>query len=49
MLQVADQISRDLRTLEKAVLRIVLRELPPKRERPNDPRLDAATLRLAAR
>jgi hypothetical protein len=41
-LQFADQIIRDPRIFKKTVLRLVRRELPPKRGRPNDPRLDAA-------
>ena len=45
--QFADQISRDPRILKKTVLRLVRRELPPKRGRPNDPRLDAAALMVA--
>ena len=38
----APEITRDPRAFKKSVIRLVRRELPPKRGRPNDPRLDAA-------
>ena len=41
-LHYADQITRDARVFKKTVLRLVHRELPLKRGRPNDPRLIAA-------
>jgi hypothetical protein len=39
----AENITADPRAFKKAVLRLVRRELPPRRGRTNDPRLDAAT------
>ena len=38
----ANEIARDARGFKKSVLRWVRQELPPRRGRPNDPRLDAA-------
>ena len=43
----AQEIDRDPRTFKKIVLRLVRRGLPPRRGRPNDPRLDAAALMVA--
>jgi hypothetical protein len=37
-----DNITADPRAFKKIVLRLVRRELPPKRGRPNDPQIDAA-------
>ena len=36
------RIAQDPRAFKKAVLRCVRKELPPRRGRPNDPRIDAA-------
>jgi len=38
----AREIERNAHDFKKAVLRLIRRELPPKRGRPNDPRIDAA-------
>ncbi len=38
----APEISRDPKTFKKSILRLVRRQLPPRRGRPNDPRIDAA-------
>ena len=38
----AGEIARDPAGFKKHVLKLIRRELPPKRGRPNDPRLDAA-------
>jgi hypothetical protein len=41
----AEEIARDPRAFKKSVLRLVRRNLPPKRGRPNDPALrDAARM-----
>lgn len=37
-----DQIDRDPRAFKKQVIRLIRQELPPRRGRPNDPRIDAA-------
>lgn len=42
----AREIAGDPRTFKKSVVQLVRRELPPKRGRPNDPRLDAAVRML---
>ena len=38
----AQEIARDAKAFKKCVLRWIRRELPPRRGRPNDPRIDAA-------
>ena len=38
----ADNIAADPRAFKKIVLRLVRRELPPRRGRPNDPQIDSA-------
>jgi len=38
----AQQVARDPKALKSLVLRLVRKELPPRRGRPNDPRIDAA-------
>lgn len=38
----AEDITRDPRGFKKQVVTLIRRELPPKRGRPNDPRLDEA-------
>ena len=38
----AEELKRDPKALRAAVLRLVRRELPLRRGRPNDPRIDAA-------
>jgi hypothetical protein len=38
----APEISRDPKTFKKSILGLVRRHLPPRRGRPNDPRIDAA-------
>jgi hypothetical protein len=43
----AQEISSDPKEFKKCLVRLVRRALPPKRGRPNDPRIDAA-LRMVA-
>lgn len=43
----ATEIARDARGFKKKVLHWVRQELPPRRGRPNDPRLDAAARMIA--
>jgi len=43
----AIEIARDARGFKKSLLRWIRRELPPRRGRPNDPRLDAAAQMVA--
>ena len=38
----ASDIARDARGFKKQVVTLIRRELPPRRGRPNDPRIDAA-------
>jgi hypothetical protein len=43
----AHEITQDAKEFKKRVLQFVRRELPPRRGRPNDPRLDAAARMVA--
>jgi hypothetical protein len=43
----AQEITQDAKEFKKRVLQFVRRELPPRRGRPNDPRLDAAARMVA--
>ena len=38
----AQEVARDAKAFKKQVIRLIRRELPPRRGRPNDPRLDYA-------
>lgn len=42
----AEELARDPKTLRASILRLVRRELPLRRGRPNDPRIDAAVRML---
>jgi hypothetical protein len=40
--QFADEIGRDPRAFKKRILRLIRRQLPPRRGRPRDPKTEAA-------
>jgi hypothetical protein len=41
-IEFAQEITRDPKTFKKSLLRLIGRQLPPRRGRPNDPQIDAA-------